>query len=193
MAAAGSSRFAVTCGLLRQYMTREHQQQESQQQMGGLAGAFRLPTLSEAEETTDARTMQLFPTRAGTSQPSQERPEAQAKAPLAIFYEGRVVVFEDFPAEKAKEVMQLAGSWSSPPLPLQNGAMEVPEKPEPLATPSDLPIARKASLQRFLQKRKHRISATDPYHKETASPAPEKDTAGGKSVKDEPAASWLGL
>ena len=68
MAAAGSSRFAVTCGLLRQYMTREHQQQ-----MGGLAGAFRLPTLSEAEETTDARTMQLFPTRAGTSQPSQER------------------------------------------------------------------------------------------------------------------------
>ena len=84
------------------------------------------------------------------------RPEAQAKAPLAIFYEGRVVVFEDFPAEKAKEVMQLAGSWSSPPLALQNGAMEVPEKPEPLATPSDLPIARKASLQRFLQKRKHR-------------------------------------
>lgn len=50
MAATGSnSRFAVTCGLLRQYM-REQQRRQ----------------LVEAEET-----MQLFPTRAGTSPDDQ--------------------------------------------------------------------------------------------------------------------------
>jgi jasmonate ZIM domain-containing protein len=76
MAAAGNNtRFAVTCGLLRQYM-REQQH---------LAGAFRLPpplvvetttTMEKGDEDTpDGRTMQLFPTRAGTSlqHPSQER------------------------------------------------------------------------------------------------------------------------
>lgn len=64
-------------------------------------------------------------------------------------YEGRVLVFEDFPADKAKELMQvlLAGLGSS----------EKPAATEPAAAvPSDLPIARKASLQRFLQKRKER-------------------------------------
>ena len=51
-------------------------------------------------------------------------------------------MFDDFPAEKAKELMQLAGSEVAP-------SSVVPAL-------SDLPIARKASLQRFLQKRKHR-------------------------------------
>lgn len=184
MAATGSnSRFAVTCGLLRQYMyVREQQRQQ----------------LVETEET-DSRTMQLFPTRAGT--PSHDPPEAQAncKAALTIFYEGRMLVFEDFPADKAKELMQLAGSGSSL-APNKNGAPVPAEKP---AVPSDLPIARKASLQRFLQKRKERIGAAiEPYPKPkvVASPAPEKDvpaTGNSKQVmtalKEKPAASWLGL
>jgi len=92
-------------------------------------------------------------------------------------------VFDDFPAEKAKELMQLAGSQLSPePEPAKKVA---PSSVVPAL--SDLPIARKASLQRFLQKRKHRISTNDPYQKASA----EKDAAV-KTVKDEPA-SWLGL
>ena len=96
---------------------------------------------------------------------------------LPIFYDGRVLVFDDFPAEKATALMQLAGHESSP----------APAKKQVAPSVSDLPIARKASLQRFLQKRKHRISGNDPYQKATA----EKG-AGVKPVKDEPA-SWLGL
>ncbi|CAL4916496.1 unnamed protein product [Urochloa decumbens] len=193
MAAAGSSssRFAATCGLLRQYM------REQQQQVGSLDGAFRLPPLVETtdmdDEDADGRTMQLFPTRAGTMQPSQQRPEAQAKAPLTIMYEGRVLVFENFPADKAEELMQMAGSGSSATARSKGEPAVQDEKPAaspPTAALPDLPIARKASLQRFLQKRKHRISATEPYNKVTASPVPEaKDVAGS----GKPAPSWLGL
>ncbi|CAL4933229.1 unnamed protein product [Urochloa decumbens] len=193
MAAAGSgssSRFAATCGLLCQYM------REQQQLVGSLDGAFRLPPLVETtdkdDEDADGRTMQLFPTRAGTlQQSSQERPEAQAKAPLTIMYEGRVLVFEDFPADKAEELMQMAGSGSQK----NKGEPAAQEKPATNNSPAapalpDLPIARKASLQRFLQKRRHRISATEPYNKVTASPVHEaKDVAGS----GKPAASWLGL
>ncbi|KAM0845525.1 hypothetical protein ACQ4PT_047753 [Festuca glaucescens] len=179
MAAAGSSRFAVTCGLMRQYMR--------DQQQGGAAP--RPPAvsllLSPPSEETDARTMQLFP----ASPPSlPQPPEAQrTTAPLTIIYDGRVVVFDDFPAEKAKALMQLAGSESSPPEAAKKvaAASVVPEA----AALSDLPIARKASLQRFLQKRKHRISTNDPYQKAT----PEKDAGVKAPVKDDDPASWLGL
>ncbi|XP_039830883.1 protein TIFY 11d-like [Panicum virgatum] len=59
MAAAGKSRFSVTCALLRRYM-REHQGQ-----MGDLAGLFQAPAPPVApEENDDDRIMQLFPMRA---------------------------------------------------------------------------------------------------------------------------------
>lgn len=96
--------------------------------------------------------------------------QAANKATLSIFYEGRMLVFEEFPADKAKALMQLAAgsSGSSAAAPNNKDApvpvvrvRRVPEQPAataPLAVvPSDLlPIARKVSLQRFLQKRKER-------------------------------------
>ncbi|XP_062205193.1 protein TIFY 11d-like [Phragmites australis] len=108
MAAVGNSLFAVTFGLLRQQYRRE------QQQIWDLAGAFEVPPPSVTEEAeTDTRTMQLFPTCPGMTQPSQERPEAQVMAPLTISYEGRVLVFGNFPVDKAKELMQLVKSLST--------------------------------------------------------------------------------
>jgi len=75
-----------------------------------------------------------------------------------------VLVFEDFPADKAEELMQLAGSGTSAaPRNKEAPAAEQQQKPAAAnqsaaaaAALPDLPIARKASLQRFLQKRKHR-------------------------------------
>jgi jasmonate ZIM domain-containing protein len=102
---------------------------------------------------------------------SDDGAQAANKATLSIFYEGRMLVFEEFPADKAKALMQLAagssGSSSAAapnnkdaPVPVVR-VRRVPEQPAataPLAVvPSDLlPIARKVSLQRFLQKRKER-------------------------------------
>ncbi|KAL5225673.1 hypothetical protein ABZP36_012312 [Zizania latifolia] len=202
MAAAHSSRFAVTCGLLRQYM-REQQQQQQQQPAPVTSFLGMIAAAAEEQEEEDDRTMQLFPPRAGvqpsTRPASQERPEMGTKAPLTIFYDGRVVVFDDVPAEKAMELMQLAGSESSPapvakaePAPVQQMPAPVLAT-QPAALP-EMPIARKASLQRFLQKRKQRIVTSSPYQKAAmASPAPEKSFAVVNPVKDEPASLWLGL
>ena len=90
------------------------------------------------------------------------RPVVQERAPLTIVYDGRVLVFEDFPADKAEELMQLAGSGTSAaPQNKEAPAAVQQEKPaaanqSAAAALPDLPIARNASLQRFLQKRKHR-------------------------------------
>jgi len=84
-----------------------------------------------------------------------------------------MVVFDDFPAEKAEELMQLAGSG--------NAAAAAA-----LAQPSltDMPIARKASLKRFLEKRKNRLTAGDPY------PAAASESIK-PALKDEAGAPWL--
>ena len=69
MAAAGkkSTRFTVTCALLRQYM-REHQGQ-----MGDLAVLFQAPSPPVAPgENDEDRIMQLFPMCA-LARPAQER------------------------------------------------------------------------------------------------------------------------
>ncbi|KAL6883355.1 hypothetical protein ACP4OV_010769 [Aristida adscensionis] len=85
----------------------------------------------------------------------EEEPEAgPAPAPLTIFYGGRVVVLDDVPAERAAELLRLAASAAG-----SNGA-RVPAA----AVADDLPVARKASLQRFMEKRRCRVAARgSPY------------------------------
>ncbi|CAA3012888.1 Hypothetical predicted protein [Olea europaea subsp. europaea] len=121
------------------------------------------------------------------------RSEAET-AQMVIFYAGQVLVFNDFPVEKANEIMMVATGQKHPtnavppPYMVPSPAESTTNSPgfdrlhfhhqPPLG--SDLPMARKNSLARFLEKRKNRINAAkSPYQ------ASNQTAAKGSA--------WLGL
>lgn len=168
---AGGRRFAAACNLLRQYVNEQ----------GGGRGGVTMGAQGAAAVAPEERmwrTMELFPQRAGMlKDSSHERMLQPERAQLTMFYGGSTVVFDDFPADRADELMQLANSFVA-------GAE--PACPSVLVRPflADIPIARKVSLQRFLEKRKSRLAAAGPY----PPPRAAKDTA--KPVEDG-GAPWL--
>ncbi|XP_050366675.1 protein TIFY 10a-like [Argentina anserina] len=177
------------------------------------------------------KSMDLFPQRAGFGSSSLPRmsdietmkktvAEEPQKGQMTVFYEGKVHVFNDLPAEKAMEVMLFASKESSKcqqavhvsDFHSQFGNVQVNSGTAPVPPPSsnhfpefgqvmqqteaikptptrplitDIPMQRKASLQRFLAKRKDRINNIAPY--QMSSPGSSdlaKPAAGSKS--------WLG-
>ncbi|KAM0020905.1 putative transcription factor TIFY family [Helianthus debilis subsp. tardiflorus] len=79
---------------------------------------------------------------------------------MTIIYGGQVVVVDDFPADRAKEIMMLArrrtrGTTPADWIRKHSAHNELAVA----AAAADLPLARKASLARFLEKRKERITA----------------------------------
>lgn len=106
--------------------------------------------------------------------PSAEPPSAMQ---MTIFYEGKVLVFNDLPSERAEEIMAMAGKGIVSSSRSASAAAAVSNKvteqaaaavsnkvTEPAAAKEqsqtkvscDLPIARRASLHRFFEKRKDR-------------------------------------
>ncbi|XP_020584068.1 protein TIFY 10a-like isoform X2 [Phalaenopsis equestris] len=108
-------------------------------------------------------------------------------ASLTIFYRGKMMVFDNFPAMKAESLMEMAsknvnsdaGATTALPLP-----------PEAQASVDlSMPIARRASLHRFLEKRKDRIKNNAPYLFKGL-PKIEPTMSEMKSEKKQ---SWLAL
>ncbi|KAG2538276.1 hypothetical protein PVAP13_9NG406414 [Panicum virgatum] len=88
----------------------------------------------------------------------EEAEPGPAPRQLTISYGGRVVVLEDVPADRAAELLRGAAPRIS------NTAQG--------AAPRDLPVARKASLQRFMEKRRGRAAARgSPYSRPDAAGA----------------------
>ncbi|OIV99710.1 hypothetical protein TanjilG_26048 [Lupinus angustifolius] len=123
-------------------------------------------------------------------------------AQLTIFYGGQVIVYDDFPANKVEEIMSLARKGISqshntsvyghtltqpsmiPNIVPANLIQEHPHHAPSAPIVCDLPIARKASLHRFLEKRKDRITAKAPYQTSNPMAAPTKPAES---------MAWLGL
>ncbi|XP_047084796.1 protein TIFY 11b-like [Lolium rigidum] len=161
-----SRRFALACGVLSQYVKAEQKLSQS-------AAAPRAPVTT---------TLSLMPGADVAQEQEQASTTEQAQAPLTIFYGGRMVVFEDFPAEKAAEVMRMAATAGAAPAPVSVAP----------ALGADMPIMRKASLQRFFEKRKDRLGARQaaaPYARPAAAAA--KDSSDKSSSAS--SSSWLGL
>ncbi|CAK9167854.1 unnamed protein product [Ilex paraguariensis] len=82
---------------------------------------------------------------------------------LTIFYDGRVSVC-DVTELQARAIILLASREMEEKSKTLSGSSDPPSPllQSQLSSPTGLPLKR--SLQRFLQKRKHRIQATSPYN-----------------------------
>ncbi|KAL5217169.1 hypothetical protein ABZP36_017853 [Zizania latifolia] len=108
----------------------------------------------------------------------EQRPSepANGEQQLTIFYSGRVVVVDRCTPAKAAELIRYAAAAQS----------SAPEPPPALV---DMPIARKASLQRFLSKRKDRATAFARATAEDEAPPAKK----AKAAAEERRQDWLAL
>ncbi|CAL4916495.1 unnamed protein product [Urochloa decumbens] len=153
-------RFAVACSVLSRCVRAE-----AVAAAGNMAAAAAAHGRSEAHPAAAASTMLLMP---GADVAREETTAAAATTPapaqMTILYGGCVLVFDGVPAFRAAEVMRAAAR-------------------------QDLQVARKASLQRLLEKRRERVAPRAPYAPARQAAAPPKV---GREEGDA-AGSWLEL
>ncbi|KAI5065943.1 hypothetical protein GOP47_0018567 [Adiantum capillus-veneris] len=122
------------------------------------------------------RALPVLETSNGTSSVGSDpaiSPES-VSSQLTLFYAGTVKVFENVTADKALLIMSLAGGNNSS-LQASSESLQAPEDrqaaqelvdylvPCQAVVPKALPLARKESLARFLERRKDRVRLKGPY------------------------------
>ncbi|PAN47457.1 hypothetical protein GQ55_9G305100 [Panicum hallii var. hallii] len=123
-----------------------------------------------AERARSVRPLPLMPgadvdAYAPDDDEQEQRVAGPAPAPLTIAYGGRVLVLDDVPADKAAKLLRLAATAA------RGGTVESQR-----IAADDLPVARKASLQRFMEKRRGRAAARGaPYRRPDGSDACHDD------------------
>jgi jasmonate ZIM domain-containing protein len=140
------ARFAVACDVLSRYVkaaaaaTTPTPVEQPRPLPGTVVGVV-LPLMPGADLSTQAEELAEAADQAG--------PAPRAQQLMTISYGGRVVVLDDVPADTAAELLRLAAAAAAPRV---------------LRAPDDLPMARKASLRHFMEKRKGRVAKrASPY------------------------------
>ncbi|URE23266.1 tify 10b [Musa troglodytarum] len=205
--AGEKSQFSHTCSLLNQFLKKKgslgtiglgmspwplgHQPTEKHRAPTTMS---LLPGVSvSAEDHADHGADQHAPKPAvppATEESASNK--AMEKAQLTIFYGGKVLVFDHFPEDKAKDLVQMAGKetcTAAPSLVLfsATSGSQLPPLHRLPKSAQDMPIARRNSLHRFLEKRKDRVNTEAPYQVHGVVPA-SPDVANQEGSR-----SWLGL
>lgn len=158
-------RFAVACNVLSRRVRAEAE---------SAAWKPAAPAEPHLHGNPASTTMLLMPGADITPDVIREETEAAlAQAQLSIVYGERVLVCSDVPAGKAAEIMRAAARQNVPPV----GHADI------------MPVARKESLRRFMEKRRERLSARAPYSAPSQEPSPSASTNG----KDAESRCCLGL
>ncbi|KAL3840760.1 hypothetical protein ACJIZ3_025351 [Penstemon smallii] len=202
------SNFVQTCNLLSQYIKEKGSVKDLNLQIGGkiesleaivkpssthsassTSTTINLLTKSEEPFMYPFHYIDLVELEDASNQASTGKLDViseQKNAQMTIFYGGRVLVFDDYPAEKAEQVFSFAKRGSSQTMiydyGISSNTLQVKSFPGSTLAPtseangSDLPIARRSSIRRFLGKRKDRGAATGPFQvQEQPAPTPKID------------------
>ncbi|KAG5141807.1 hypothetical protein AAZX31_07G039900 [Glycine max] len=199
------STFSQTCSLLSQFLKEKRASADSTLGIGGkmepkantkaLLGSLQN---SDGALKLSASAMEFLPQLVENPCIKKSRSPGPESPQLTIFYAGKMLVFDAFPPEKATEVMEMAtklasnnsGTEESPPslpvtteklavskMPQTNTSSETP-KPGNQGVGSDMRYPRRASLLKFLEKRKERVNARGPYQMNNLKP--EGSSSGGE-------------
>ncbi|GJM84490.1 hypothetical protein PR202_ga00166 [Eleusine coracana subsp. coracana] len=147
------ARFTAACGVLSQYV-KEAAAMEAEARP--TATPVALPLMLGADVST-------------TTQEDQEPASSASQAQMTIIYGRQVVVLGDVHADRAAELFRLAAAAAT---------KEAPRHGQAVIPANDLlPMAKKASLQRFMEKRRCRVAArATPYSRPAGNDAcPDDD------------------
>ena len=97
---------------------------------------------------------------------------------MTIFYGGKVLVFDELPEDNAREIVALAtrgtinakddAQTQTQTQTSRSINTTTTQLAQGTSSLSDLPLARRVSLHRFMEKRKHRIASNAPYNLESS-------------------------